>query len=194
MTEEQRAAQRGYMKAYNKAYYSANKDKIRARSKEYYERNIDERRASMSRYGKANKDKRRKYLEDKTVEIAKYRADYQMKNAAEVRARSAAWTKANRDKRMSYVKANTHKTNIRTARRRARKLQATPTWSDEFVISEAYELAVLRSKATGIIHHVDHVVPLQSKQVCGLHCEFNLRVIPGDDNLRKSNTRWPDMP
>lgn len=41
--------------------------------------------------------------------------------------------------------------------------------------------------------HVDHIVPLQSNWVCGLHCEANLRVIPGAENESKRNFWWPQM-
>ena len=37
---------------------------------------------------------------------------------------------------------------------------------------------------------VDHVVPLQSKFVCGLHCEANLQVITKSKNASKCN-RFP---
>jgi hypothetical protein len=40
---------------------------------------------------------------------------------------------------------------------------------------------------TGIVHHVDHIVPLKSPTVCGLHCEANLRVLQKTDNLKKGN-------
>ena len=42
--------------------------------------------------------------------------------------------------------------------------------------------------------HVDHIVPLQSALVCGLHCEANLEIIPGAANEAKKNYWWPDMP
>lgn len=72
-------------------------------------------------------------------------------------------------------------------KREADKLKATPSWAIEFFIEEAYMLAVLRSKSTGIKHHVDHVIPLRSRIVCGLHAHTNLRVIPAEENIRKSN-------
>jgi hypothetical protein len=99
------------------------------------------------------------------------------------RARSDAWFKRN-----PSVVAQ------KAARRRAVKRKATPAWANEFFISEAYHIAELRSKVTGIKWHVDHIVPLRSKTVCGLHVEHNLQVIPESVNLAKSNRYWPDQP
>jgi hypothetical protein len=47
---------------------------------------------------------------------------------------------------------------------------------------------------TGIAHEVDHIVPLLSGLVCGLHCEANLQVITAFENQSKNNRFWPDMP
>jgi hypothetical protein len=80
------------------------------------------------------------------------------------------------------------------ARRRAKECRATPTWANEFFMREAYELARRRSKIFGFKWHVDHVVPLRSSMVCGLHVHFNLRVISGRENQRKGNRLWPNMP
>ena len=81
-----------------------------------------------------------------------------------------------------------------SARYRVSKLNATPGWANSFFISEIYHLAKLREKATGFKWHVDHIVPLRSKLVCGLHWEGNLQVIPAILNLVKGNYSWPDKP
>lgn len=79
-------------------------------------------------------------------------------------------------------------------RRLARKRQATPAWACQEAINAFYAQAAELTKSTGVQHHVDHVVPLQSRLVCGLHVEFNLAVLPRFDNQSKSNRWWPDMP
>lgn len=81
-----------------------------------------------------------------------------------------------------------------TSRRTALKLNATPAWADQDAMRAFYEEADRLMCATGITHHVDHIVPHQSKLVCGLHCEANLQVLTETENCQKSNLRWPDMP
>lgn len=74
--------------------------------------------------------------------------------------------------------------------RRARKLQATPAWLSQdhlWVMKEVYSLSSLRSKLTGVEHHVDHIVPLKGKEVSGLHVPWNLQVITATENQMKNN-------
>lgn len=40
---------------------------------------------------------------------------------------------------------------------------------------------------TGIEWHVDHIIPLKGREICGLHLWTNLRLIPKLENLRKGN-------
>ena len=79
-------------------------------------------------------------------------------------------------------------------KRRSAKKQAIPKWSDFEKINQIYADSILISEMTSIKHHVDHIVPLNSKIVCGLHCECNLEIITAKSNLEKGNSVWPDMP
>ena len=81
----------------------------------------------------------------------------------------------------------------KTAKRKALKLSATPSWTDKNKIKTEYALAQWCTDVMGTVYHVDHIVPLKSKTVCGLHVEANLRVIPATENIAKSNHSWPDM-
>ena len=59
--------------------------------------------------------------------------------------------------------------------------QAKVAWADQDKIVAIYEYA----RSLG--YHVDHIVPLNSEVVCGLHVEHNLTVLPPQDNIKKSN-------
>jgi hypothetical protein len=124
-------------------------------------------------------------------------AAYRVGRRAEFREKHAAWVAANIDHKRAYVRAYKKKNRpvftADTARRRVKRARATPTWANEFFIKEAYRLAALRTQITGFRWEVDHLVPIRSKLVCGLHVEHNLAVIPESQNRSKSNRIWPDM-
>lgn len=93
-----------------------------------------------------------------------------------------------------YQQDNAGICNAKTAKRKAAKLNATPKWIELDLINQMYIDCKLISEMTGILHHVDHIVPLQSDIVCGLHCFDNLRIISATENTSKGNRYWPDMP
>lgn len=67
---------------------------------------------------------------------------------------------------------------------------ATPPWlSDAQIESMRALYASARSN-----EQVDHIVPLKSPLVCGLHVPWNLQKLSVKENLCKSNHEWPDSP
>ena len=158
------------LKAYKRAWYLANRERLAPR----HIINQRKRRALLPKYIPRGKDplKRKEAC-----------ARYYQRHKDAVKARNLAWRLKNPDASMAVL-----------AKRRAAQKKATPAWANNFFIQEAYRLAVLRTKMFGFKWDVDHIVPLQSKLVCGLHTHTNLQVIPRVDNVRKSNRHWPDMP
>ncbi len=70
-----------------------------------------------------------------------------------------------------------------SAKRRASKLQATPPWLDEGMLAEIEMIYLCCPEG----YHVDHIHPLQGKDICGLHVPWNLQYLTTEENLRKSN-------
>lgn len=64
--------------------------------------------------------------------------------------------------------------------RQARQLSRTPGWADLAEIRRLYAAC-----PPGM--HVDHEIPLCGRNVSGLHVPSNLRLVPAEVNLRKSN-------
>lgn len=84
---------------------------------------------------------------------------------------------------------NKGKVNAMTAKRRAAKLQATPSWADLNYIESIYKICSdMNQRAGRTLFHVDHEIPLQGKIVCGLHVENNLQILLASENLYKNNT------
>lgn len=77
----------------------------------------------------------------------------------------------------------------RIQRKRAQRIsEATPAGlSDEqrAALDYVYWHARDVTRVTGEPYHVDHIVPLRGRKVCGLHVPWNLRVVPAEINLRK---------
>lgn len=125
---------------------------------------------------------------------AKAQKNYRKNHPEKAKAARQAWAEKNRSKDQDYKKKwrteNKGTVNFLTRKRQLSKIQRTPHWlteDDHWIIEQAYELAALRTKLTGISWHVDHKLPLQGKTVSGLHVPLNLQVIPGRDNSVKGN-------
>jgi 5-methylcytosine-specific restriction endonuclease McrA len=110
---------------------------------------------------------------DKVIETAKTRP------VAQLREYRNAWKENNK----IQIRADTK------ARRRKHR-EATPKWlsrKQRSEIRQIYQIAITMTQTTGEQYVVDHIVPLRSDEVCGLHVPWNLRVITQEENLKKSN-------
>lgn len=102
----------------------------------------------------------------------------------QLRAYRNAWKEANK----VQVRADTK------ARRRKHR-EATPDWlsrKQKSEVRQLYQAAITLTQTTGDQYVVDHIYPLRSEVVCGLHVPWNLRVMTQEENLKKSNSLPPD--
>lgn len=102
-----------------------------------------------------------------------------------------------RNRRWSKALEKAHKVSRQAGARALRRWQqvvATPGWANKGAMLAMSRQARNVERETGEPHHVDHIVPIISRLVCGLHCEQNMCVLPGVENMSKGNKRWPDMP
>lgn len=133
----------------------------------------------------ASRRHRETHLEDVRAYQREYQRDYYQAKVKNDPAKAAA----SRERAIGWYEANSEKAKKRIASYRRNSLivpRQTPKWANRFFISEIYDLAKRRTKALGVPHEVDHIIPLRGKTVCGLHVESNLRVVPKAVNRAKA--------
>ena len=80
------------------------------------------------------------------------------------------------------------------ASRKKSQRTATPSWANKSAMQAIYVKAKEWSDILGVKLEVDHIVPINSKLVCGLHCEDNMQLLSSSLNNKKKHYEWPDMP
>jgi hypothetical protein len=161
-------------KAYHREYYLKNKDAFI----EYRAKNREARKKYSKQYRKDHKHDPEYKAKENARTLAWYHANFD-----KIKDKKYAKDKAWRDKNKDII-------NSFTAKRRVIKLQRMPKWltkENKLQIKAMYTLATSLNKSTGVQWHVDHIIPLQGKNVSGLHVPENLQVVLGSLNNRKSN-------
>lgn len=155
--------------------------------KEYYEINKEEIINKQIEYSLINKEKisirmKEYYIENKDVILEKVKIkskNYRIINKEKIK-----------EKNRKYYIHNRTKFLFRGSNRRALKLKASPSWLNEEqldIIKRFYEMAKIMTQISGVVYHVDHVIPLKNKTVCGLHVPWNLQILEASENFSKNN-------
>ena len=127
---------------------------------------------------------RRRKLKPETTKESLKKSYHKYK--AERLAEKEIYYKNNKDKILEYKREYCRRDLSKklkravNAKRNTIKLKACPSWADLAAIKEFY-----KNCPEG--YHVDHIVPLKHKLVCGLHVLENLQYLPAELNLKKSN-------
>jgi hypothetical protein len=138
------------------------------KDKEYRDKNSQKLLAQKKEYYKRNKER----MDEQG------RLNYQKKKD-EYKQRARKWKLENRARH-----------NELCMQRHVSKLKAIPSWLSSIQkarIHEFYEVSLAIGMQTGIKQHVDHIIPLKSPIVCGLHVDWNLQILSASENCSKSN-------
>lgn len=148
----------------------------------HYPKHRDELIRKSLSWNKANREQKNRNNRKHRVS----RADYYSNQTKQWLAKRPGYSKAKcREWYLRNKGTPAHSAWVRfhSAWNRALKRQATPRWlsrEDRWFMRELY-----RQLPGG--HHVDHIIPLGGKNVCGLHVWWNLQYLTAEENLLKSN-------
>jgi hypothetical protein len=106
--------------------------------------------------------------------IREWKRAYVARTPERIRENLKAWRSRNKARTSMY------------GRRRYESERAT-LWANAERMEAAYTEARRLTAETGVPHEVDHVIPIASSYVCGLHTHDNLRVVTRVENRCKSN-------
>lgn len=159
-------------------FYSNGKGGYRSRCKSCY---------SLYKSPK-RKEVLRKYRENNNQSIKESAKRYRDSNKQKLKDSFKEYRKRTENKAgKRYRSRNKGRYSYYAAKRRAAKLKATPKWVDWDKIRLIYQKAKELSDLLGITLEVDHVIPLQGKDVCGLHTWDNLQLLESSINYSKGN-------
>lgn len=171
------------------------KERLREVKREWTRANNQRLNAARTKKRNANIDQAREkqrnnYAKNRARVLAEQK-EYRQRYPEKKRAQVARWVAVNRERKRAvnraHYAANAKRWRAYAASRKAAKLQATPIWAND-ADTRAFYLAA----PDGV--EIDHIVPLQSRLVCGLHWVGNFQYLPPLENRSKRNHFWPDMP
>lgn len=149
------------LKEWQKVYQAENKDRLKAKSAARYQKNKE-----------LHSIKSKKYARDNAEKIKQNKRAWRKRNMEKILADNKKWQSENKDKFRYYC-----------AKRHANKMRAMPSW---LTTAQTEEIKLIYATCPDG-WQVDHVVPLQGTEVCGLHVPWNLQHLPATENRKKGN-------
>lgn len=122
-----------------------------------------------------------------------HKRDYDKNREERIATAIKCWANRDPEDRAAYRRyRRSTNPNIRTQERQSyfERSKRSPKWLSSLHRKEIEDTYLLRDEVkllTGDDYHVDHIIPLRGKNVCGLHVPWNLQVLPADINMSKSN-------
>lgn len=148
-------------------------------------------RSCETEYRLTRKDQKREYAKTYTASDA-----YKQRRADKRREATLLRMQRKKEAFVEITDTTIRRWRISAAARYVARLQATPKWTtseQKQRVLEIYAATQHLQQLTATVYHVDHIVPLRSQHVCGLHVWWNLQPMTERDNVCKQNVFDPSL-
>lgn len=177
-------------------YRERKEQEVKERKAKWYQEHkeeIKEKASSLEFKEKVNTQRKERYNSNKEY-YRKKQKEYYEKNKEKILENKRRYNEENKDKVLAWKKSEYEKNKedyiFRANKRKYRKYNATPSWLSEgdwLQIEDIYSRARELSASSNENYDVDHIIPIQGKNVCGLHVPWNLQILERKQNRQKSN-------